>query len=176
MASRFCTRSNSGFLTSCVCLCTSQRCSVMENGPNRLMTLSFFVHSTLYASSLINFPNCKQIQFRSLFWTRTIQSCATSRRIILPLHPNTSRLFLFAMNKFLNWFFYFQRIRMNEDERLIRLMNEVWEMKTKPEISCTAQSSKVKQKLHKNHQTQILLFVHFIAHYCYHLLTFNHSH
>ena len=81
--------------------------------------------------------------------------------------------FPFLMNEFLNWFLYFQRIRMNEDERLIRLMNEVWEMKTKPEISCTAQSSKVKMKLHKNHQTQILLFVHFIVHYCYcsHLLS-----
>ena len=126
MASRFCTRSNSGFLTSCVCLSTSQRCSVMENGPNRLMTPSFFVHSTLYASSLINFQNCKQIQFRSHSWTRTIQSCATSRKIILPLHPNTLRLFLFCNERISELiFFYFQRIRMNEDERLIRLMNEV---------------------------------------------------
>ena len=82
--------------------------------------------------------------------------------------------FSFAMNEFLNWFLYFQRIRMNEDERLIRLMNEVWEMKTKPEISCTAQSSKVKMKLHKNHHSNftrlsILLSIIVIAHIKFHL-------
>ena len=54
MASRFCTRSNSGFLTFCVCLCTFQNYSVVVNGPNRLMAPSFFVHSTLYDSSLTN--------------------------------------------------------------------------------------------------------------------------
>ena len=59
--------------------------------------------------------------------------------------------FSFAMKEFLNLFFYFQRIRMNEDERLIRLMDEVWEMKWKSTICCTARSSKVKMKPHKNH-------------------------
>ena len=65
----------------------------------------------LRAQNFVRFFFCKfceknQIQFSSHFWTKTANSFVTSRRIILPLRPNTSRFVSPSlwMNEFPNWF------------------------------------------------------------------------